>query len=291
MQITQADFDLFKQLIHDLIGIALSDDKKYLIEGRLAHLLKKYELSTWKELYTLLRANSTQSQVAKEELIVAITTNETSFFRDIHPFKNIEKYVFPELVQNFLERRKSPRDKIKIWCAACSTGQEPYSLAILLKDFVERNKFKYPTLQYEDFSILGTDISSGVLQKCNSGQFSEIEFGRGLEEKYKKNFVHMPDEKIWKIDDKIKSILTFKMVNLINSVQHLGSFDFILCRNVFIYFNETTKKQILEQFAKMLPPKGYLLLGSSEGIARLSDQFVPERFDTTIIYRKINPAE
>lgn len=243
--ITQEQFKYFSQLVKKESGIALAEGKEYLVESRLNELAKILGLKDINELYNACKS-SLNSKI-KEQIVDAMTTNETYFFRDQHPFDCLKKEVFPE----FLKRNiNSP----KIWCAACSTGQEPYSIAILLAE-------SFPTINAR---IIATDISQQVLDKAKKGKYSQIEVNRGLQitlliKYFKQNGA------FWEINENIRKKVDFKNLNLIGSWgSDLTNLDLVFCRYVLIYFEQDTKKQILEKIERSLNVGGCLFLGATE---------------------------
>ncbi|MBI9111842.1 protein-glutamate O-methyltransferase CheR [Maridesulfovibrio ferrireducens] len=274
MDINKTEFDLLRKHIYNMCGLIIGEGKEYLIVHRLKYLFKEKGCKSWLDFYhTLLK----EGDFFKEEVISAISTHETSFFRDYHPFDSIRKKVLPRLVQN-----KKSNKKIRIWCAAASTGQEPYTLSMIVHDLIESVGFR--TLKHDDFSIVATDISGNVLEKAQEGLFSEREFSRGLPDKYTKYFSQ--EGKQWKVSPSIRSIVSFQKLNLLESFRMLGQFDFVLCRNVLIYFDDKTKLDIVHRIHSLLPEDGYLLLGATESLAGQTDRFVSEHEGTSVLYRK-----
>lgn len=276
MDLTKTEFDLLRKHIYSECGLIIADGKEYLIVHRLQHLLTENGCKSWLEFYNLLcRKNNSLN----EEVITAISTHETSFFRDIHPFKLIRDKVLPNLIQN-----KKSNKKIRIWCAAASTGQEPYTLSMIINDMVKSAPLR--GVKHNDFSIVATDISEKMVEKAREGLFSNLELSRGLPEKYKMYFSKVGS--LWKVDPLISSIVSFQKFNLIDSFRILGQFDLVLCRNVLIYFDDKTKKDILNRIYSVLPEDGCLLLGATESLAGQTDRFASEYEGAAVIYRKQN---
>ncbi len=239
----------FARIVHQNSGIVLGDDKGYLIESRLAPLARDLGHKSLREFYDAVKFSL--SPELRQRIIEALTTNETLFFRDIAPFKLIQQ----ELVQRY---KKSPNRPIRVWCAAASTGQEPYSLVM---SFVE----SWPEVNKNDLQILATDINTQVIDRAQKGIYTQIEVNRGLPilmltKYFQQNGTH------WIISSKLREFITWRIVNLMQPLAVPGPFDLIFCRNVLIYFNLELKRQILEKIARLLKPEGILFLGSTETV-------------------------
>lgn len=257
----QADYDFLRKLLRERSGLVLSDDKQYLVESRLMPLARKANLGGLSELTAELR-RGVESMV--REVVEAMTTNETFFFRDKIPFDHFKDGVLPELI-NARTNRKS----LRIWCAASSTGQEPYSLAMILKDFT-------PMLSGWRVEIVATDLSQEVLEKCKSGIYSQFEVQRGLPiQKLVTHFKQVGEA--WQISPEIRAMVQFRQLNLLHDFSSLGKFDVIFCRNVLIYFEQATKADVLNRMMKMNEPDGYLFLGAAETVVGLTDAYRPCR--------------
>lgn len=256
------DFKLLADLIKKKSGISLGEDKAYLVETRLKPIVRKHKMETISDIVKVLRANPNNPII--EEVVDAMTTNESLFFRDTKPFTQLEKLVLPKFIGK----------PLKIWSAAASTGQEAYSTALTL----EQKLFK-------DYSILGTDISPTVIEKASAGKYSQFEVQRGLPiMMLMQNFTQDGDS--WVIKESLKEKIKFKTFNLMDSYLSLGKFDLIYCRNVLIYFDKETKKDILERMHKILNPEGFLFLGSSETVMNITDKFEAVRGETGIFTPK-----
>ncbi len=274
MDISNKEFELLSKHIYGLCGLIIGEGKEYLVVNRLKHLLKNKGCKSWLEFYNALRSGN---ESLREEVISAINTHETSFFRDNHPFNAIRKTIIPNLV-----KIKKPNRKIRIWCAASSTGQEPYTLSMIIHDLVNSVGFK--NIRLEDFDIVATDISKHVIEQARKGEFSKLEISRGLPAQYAKYFKEKGCR--WKVSDSVKSLVTFQKLNLLDSFGPLGKFDFVLCRNVLIYFDEKTKLKIIHRIHALLPDKGPLLLGATETLAGQTNRFVSTLEGPVILYRK-----
>jgi len=285
MEISKQEFFLLNRYIRDSCGITISAEKTYLVQQRLEPLVAALGCKGFSEFYQKLK--QCQLPVLREQIVNAITTNETSFFRDQHPFIAFEKYILPRLGKIVLERklrnnfRKGP--KVSLWSAGASTGQEPYSLAMLIHEYAEANRNL--GISKEDFGILATDISSETLSKAMTGVYSEREIHRGLTpERIKAYF--MKDDNHWIVNSSIRSMVEFRQINLAQPFSILGGFDVILCRNVLIYFDNDIKNRMIGQIYDMIPAGGYLLLGASEQLNGVTDKFEPFHVEKTLIYRK-----
>lgn len=255
------DFDFVTSELKRRSGIVIGRDKLYLLESRLSPLARKEGLTSIEELISVVRMRRDERLMA--QIVDAMTTNETFFFRDKTPFDHLEKVVLPELTAS------RPGHRIRILSAACSTGQEPYSIAMML----DQN----PALtRGASVEIIATDISDRVLEKARTGLYSQFEVQRGLPIRLlMKYFTQQGD--MWKMNDMIRSQITFRKLNLLESLNGLGSFDVVLCRNVLIYFDLPTKRDILTRLSKQMNDKSYLLLGAAETVVGVSDAFIANK--------------
>jgi len=274
-KLDKKDFELLRKQIYRMCGLTISDGKEYLILHRFKALYKSRNCRSWTDFYKLLVSGDMQF---KEEAISAISTHETSFFRDNHPFTSIRNKVLPELLKS-----RRPGADIKIWCAASSTGQEPYSLSMLIHEWTRT--VGAGRISPADFSILATDISGAVIEKAKTGLFTNHEKSRGLPATYDKYFDKVGGR--WQVQPPVQSMVTFKKFNLLDSFRSLGQFDFVMCRNVLIYFDDLTKVDIVHRIHDLLPDKGYLMLGSTETLAGHTDRFATEHMGAVILYRKM----
>lgn len=244
----------FAQIVHKNSGIVLGDDKGYLIESRLSPLAREMGHKSLREFYEAVRP--TLNPDLRQKVIEALTTNETLFFRDIAPFKLLQQ----ELIQRY---KKTPSRPVRIWCAAASTGQEPYSIAM---SFME----SWPDIKPANLQILASDINTQVLDRAAKGVFTQIEVNRGLPilmltKYFQQSGTH------WIISSKLREFISWKIVNLTQPLTVNGPFDLIFCRNVLIYFNMELKRQILDKMARLLKPDGILFLGSTETVLGVTD--------------------
>lgn len=265
------DFRYIAELILKEAAIVLENEKDYLVDSRLTPLAKSEGIGTISDLVRLLRRDSYPSLVKK--VVNAMTTNATSFFRDVHPFRALQSDIFPELIA-----ARSDIRALNIWSAACSTGQEPFSIMMMFKDH-------FPQLASWTNYILATDISTEVLDKAKAGVFRAIEVNRGLPAtQLIKHFNQISGE--WVIREDIRRSVDFREMNLAAHWPPIPQMDIILLRNVMIYFSNETKKLILERALRQLRPDGYLILGASETTFGLEDAFEQVTIGNTLVFRK-----
>lgn len=253
-----SDFEHFVGFLKSKAGIVITSEKAYLVENRLAPIARKYGLASAADVLTKLRQSPPTPLV--NDVLDAMTTNETLFFRDQRPFDQFRDKVLPTL----LERNAASR-RIRIWCAACSSGQEPYSLAML---FAELG----PKVAGWRLDIVGTDISKSILEKAKKAEYSQFEVQRGLPITMLVKYFEQKGE-AWALKPDIKSKVSFREFNLLDNPRSLGQFDVVFCRNVLIYFDQETKGQILARIAGIMPQDGHLFLGGAETVLGVSDKF------------------
>ena len=253
------DFKYLAEILKKRSGLALSDDKEYLIESRLLPIARSKNLPDITHLCHYLRA--TPNEALLVEITEAMTTNESSFYRDIRPFESLRNIVLPLVMQ-----KNSALKSIRIWSAACSTGQEPYTIAMCIsEDLAKLAGFR--------FDIVASDLAKKVVDKAREGIYSQFEAQRGLPiQMLVKYFAALPDSS-WQIKDLIKNMVQFKTNNLLEDYAALGKFDIVFCRNVLIYFDEPTKSQITEKMARTLSSGGILILGATESLVDHKSQF------------------
>ena len=255
----QPEYDFLRKLLRDKSGLDLSADKQYLIESRLLPLARKTGLTSIGDLVQKLRDGSSP---LINQVVEAMTTNETFFFRDKLPFDHFREAIMPELL-----RARTSRKVIRIWCAAGSTGQEPYSLAICLREMSA-------ALTGWRVEITATDLSQEVLEKSKSGLYSQFEVQRGLPIQFLVKYFKQIGE-LWQINADIRSMVQHRQLNLLHDFAQLGTFDVIFCRNVLIYFDQETKINIFGRLAKSMESDGFLVLGAAETVVGLTDVFKP----------------
>lgn len=254
------DFQLLSNLVKERSGLVLSDDKVYLVESRLMPLVRKRGMDGLDELVGAIRRG--KDETLPDEVTEVMTTNESFFFRDVRPFEQFRSYVLPKL----LEANGGTR-KIRIWSAASSNGQEPYTVAMILKDeAVKLNGWKV--------EILATDIAKGVLEKAKAGVYSQFEVQRGLPVQYlMKHFKETGQG--WEIDPSLRAMVEFKEFNLLGGMTSLGNFDVVFCRNVLIYFDLPTKTDVLNRMSQQMTENAVLYLGGAETVLGICDKFKP----------------
>ena len=267
--LSDENYKYLQQEIYRQSGIVLDEDKHYLIESRLMPLARNAKLANLDELCARLR--SKRWPELSQEVMEALTTNETLFFRDMAPFEALRMRVLPELMG-----QRPPTQTLRIWSAAASSGQEAYSVAMLVHEM---------KLESRPVDILGTDISENILERARQAKYVQFEVNRGLPAIYLVKYF----ERVgldWRLKDGIRKMVTFRRFDLRQPVTPLGRFDIILCRNVLIYFDVETKVNILNQLWTALQPGGFLLLGGAETVLSVQDRFERIAVGTTAVYRK-----
>jgi chemotaxis protein methyltransferase CheR len=257
--VTPLDYDFLRKLLKERSGLDLSADKQYLVESRLMPLARKAGLAGIPELVQKMKSGAEALTV---EVVEAMTTNETFFFRDKIPFDHLRDTILPTLLQS-----RASRKTLRIWSAAGSTGQEPYSIAMVLKE-------RAAALSGWRIEIVATDLSQEVLEKSRAGIYSQFEVQRGLPIQLLVKYFTQIGE-LWQINSELRGMVQHKQLNLLNDFSHLGKFDVIFCRNVLIYFDQETKIGIFERMAKVIEPDGMLMLGAAESVVGITDAFRP----------------
>ncbi|WP_434339936.1 CheR family methyltransferase [Motilimonas cestriensis] len=263
----------FSDFLEVQCGIVLGANKQYLVKSRLSPLLSQYKVDSLPEL--IQRSMSFRERDLRASVIDAMTTNETLWFRDTYPFQLLVDKLYPDLSAN-----KRP---LKIWSAASSSGQEPYSIAMSTLEY----QMKKPGAMPQGVQILGTDISSAMLEHCKKGEYDSLALARGLSPERKRQFFEAVNDGSgrMRVSERVKKLASFRSFNLLDSYTLLGKFDIIFCRNVLIYFSPEVKSKILNQFAGALNPGGYLMLGASESLTGLTDRFEMQRCNPGIVYK------
>lgn len=268
--ITSQDYQAFQKFLENASGIVLGDNKQYLVTSRLTKIMAENKLDCFS---TLMKRIGTDSAL-RNRILDAMTTNETSWFRDIFPFDVLKEKLLPEIAQ------KKPA-QVKIWSAACSSGQEPYSLSMMVQEYLAS---KPGSLPMNAVQIIGTDISPSVLAAARSASYEEVTISRGLSEERKNRYFRRKGT-AWELIEDIKKRVSFREFNLMQGYTLLGRFDVIYCRNVLIYFSPELKRDILSRMAKALNPGGYLILGGSESISGYTEDFELVRWRNGVIYQ------
>lgn len=253
-----ADFDVYKDLLFKKSGLVITPDKSYLLDSRLTPVAKKHGFASLDAMGVALRGIPPEPLV--KDIVEAMTTNETSFFRDGKPFD-----IFKQVVLPHMSKTRGGTRKIRLWCAAASSGQEPYTLAMLWKE--SQNLFPGWSLE-----ILATDISDDILALARKGNYSQFEVQRGLPIQLLMKYFKQDGER-WQISDDLRKMIRYENFNLLDSMARLGQFDIIFCRNVLIYFDEPTKRKILDSMSTLLPKDGFLFLGGAETVFGITDKF------------------
>jgi chemotaxis protein methyltransferase CheR len=259
MPVSKSDFDYIRELVLKRSAIVLEDGKEYLVESRVGPVAKSEGYGTIGQLVETLRQNPQNGLQSK--VIEALTTNETSFFRDIYPFETLKDAVLPEL----LKSRKYTKE-LNIWCAASSSGQEPYSIAMLIHE-------NFPILLDWKINFIASDISERMLDRCRSGKFSQLDVNRGLPAPFLIKYFEKSGP-IWSIKERFRKMIHFQHINLSRGLPHLPKMDIIFLRNVLIYFDVEMKKKILKQLRSILQPDGYLFLGGAETTLNIDESYV-----------------
>ena len=268
--LSQADYDEFRAFLQQECGILLGDNKQYLVCSRLSHLLSETGISSVSEL--VREVHGFNFVGLKDKIVDAMTTNETLWFRDTYPFS----YLRDELLPLWRDVRK---DRVRIWSAACSSGQEPYSLSMSVDESKRRLGLTPPV------DIISTDLSPTMLDRARSGEYPPLALGRGLSDERLHTYFEKQQNDNWTVKKKIRDRIIFRQLNLLDSYVTLGKFDAIYCRNVLIYFSMELKAEILIKMHSALKPGGYLFLGASEGLNHMSGMFEMVQCNPGIMYR------
>ncbi len=255
-----AEYDYLRQFLKSRSGLVLSNEKQYLIESRLLPVARKAGLQSIAALVAKLK--EPRETVLAEAVVEAMTTSESFFYRDKTPFEHFTQMMMPEML-----KARASQKKIRIWCAAASTGQEPYTLAMCLKE-MERQLLGWR------IEILGTDISNEVLDRAKAGTYTQFEVQRGLPIQLLLKYFTQQGES-WTIAPELRSMVQWRKFNLLDSFASFGQFDIVFCRNVLIYFDQATKVDILGRISKIMATDGYLVLGAAETVVGLTDAFKP----------------
>ncbi|MET1257252.1 CheR family methyltransferase [Aliikangiella maris] len=264
MEISTVDYERFKIILEKQSGILLGDNKQYLVVSRLSNFIQEKGLTSMASL--LDKINSIQGSVLLKEVVDRMTTNETLWFRDTYPFEYLRSHIVPEM--------RNTSFNLRIWCAACSTGQEPFSIAMQLED---------TTINSE---IIATDLSDRVLKKARIGVYQQIELNRGMPRDKLMRFFTPLDNGDWQVNSKLRNKVNFRPLNLLSTPYGVGKFDVIFCRNVLIYFSGENKTKVINGLIDCLKPGGYLFLGASESLTRDSKPLTMIRCNPGLVYKK-----
>jgi len=273
VDITPNDYRVIQQFLSQSCGIVLGESKQYLVKNRLSGLLNKFDLVSFSELSASIQTSSLAAIKIKAAVVDAMTTNETFWFRDDMQFEELKDKIFPEIF-------KQKAGTIKVWSAACSSGQEPYTISMCAED-VSLQAGKNRNVQ-----IIGTDISESILMEAKQAVYSELALSRGLDIQTRNRFFHKAHDG-YKLNPEITRKVRFQQFNLLKPFSVLGRFDVIFCRNVLIYFSDEVKRDILARMANSLEPGGYIFLSSTESMPSSISEFAPVR-DGRVRYFKKN---
>ncbi len=271
IKISPAEYDAFRAFLEKSCGIVLGDNKQYLLSSRLNRLMNEYDIGSFDALNRMVQTNA----ALRNRVLDAMTTNETSWFRDKYPFEILQTVILPELA-----KRREP--SLRVWSAASSSGQEAYSINMIISEYAQKNPGALPS----NVEIIGTDISASMLEDARKGIYDSIAMSRGLTPERKDRFFQkLPDQELWQVRDQFRKSVSFRELNLLGAYSSLGRFDVVFCRNVLIYFSADLKREILGKTAAILKPGGYLFLGGSESTANYTDAFEMSREKSGVVYR------
>ncbi|MBK6697851.1 MAG: protein-glutamate O-methyltransferase CheR [Myxococcales bacterium] len=272
MTVSQPDIAFLRELVYKRSAIVIEPDKDYLVEARLGPVARDQGYGSIGDLVTKLRGGAHASPELTTRVVEAMTTNETTFFRDTGPFEALEKRILPELI-----KARAATKTLTIWSAACSTGQEPYSVAMLLDE-------AFPQLKDWRIRILATDLSTAVLDRAREGKYRQLEVNRGLPARLLVKYMERVGTD-WRLKSELRQRVEFRQMNLVEPWSHTGRFDVIFLRNVLIYFDVETKKGILGRMRQTLAPDGFLFLGGAETTLHLDPSYEREQYERATFYR------
>ena len=267
------DFEQFRVFLEKACGILLGENKQYLVSSRLNKLMEQQGIKSLGELVQRIQAQPRGG--LREQVVDAMTTNETLWFRDTYPFEVLKNKVIPEFIRN------NPCQRLRMWSAACSSGQEPYSISMAIDEF-ERSNLGQLKMGAQ---IVATDLSGTMLTNCKTGEYDSLAIARGLSQERLQRYFDTKGPGRWAVKPAIRSRVEFRSFNLLDSYASLGKFDVVFCRNVLIYFSAQVKKDILLRIHSTLKPGGYLFLGASEALNGLPDHYQMVQCSPGIIYQ------
>ncbi len=276
MELTQQTYQKLRDFIHELTGIVFSDNKKYLLENRLRSRIQELGLQSFEEYYQYLQRSSLNARTEINKLFDAITINETYFFRNEAQFNALRTVILPEILQ-----RKKLQGTVRIWSAGCSTGEEPYTIAMIVREHFLR---RFPRVRFE---ILANDISPSVLEKAKRGEYRTYAI-RSLPKEYLDKYFTRTPNGTYVIKDEIRQMVKFFQMNLKDEQQmrRMHNIDVIFCANVLIYFSPEVKEQIVNNFYRALNPGGFLFIGYSESLIGMNTKFRMRQLPRTVVYYK-----
>jgi chemotaxis protein methyltransferase CheR len=275
------DFNQFRRFLEDASGISLGDNKQYLVTNRMRKLMDEYKIADFAELVSALKTG--KNLKLAEDVIEAMTTNETFWFRDVYPYDHLKNVLFPQLMNNENKNLGFLPEPLRVWSAACSSGQEPYSISIMVEEYRQKNRSHLP----RPVQIIATDLSVSVLEQARRGEYDKLSIGRGLSAERLQQFFDKTPSGNWRVKAALRDNVEFRFINLMDSYAALGNFDIVFCRNVLIYFNADLKRKILQKIHASLKPQGILFLGSSESLASAADLFEMVRCEHGIVYKAL----
>ena len=270
MAIEQRDLDTLRRIILEKSAIVLGDDKEYLIEARLQSLVDGVAFKSIGDLAAEISRNPRSPVI--HQVVDALTTNETSFFRDSHPYEALKQTIMPGLIE-----RRADVKRLNIWSAACSSGQEPLTIAMVLREH-------FPVLNDWDIKILATDLSTEMLERCSEGSYSQLEVSRGLPARLLVRYFEK-DGIRWRAKPAIRDLIEYRQMNLSHRFPVMPQMDLVFIRNVLIYFSNEMKSQILGEIGRVLAPDGHLFLGSAESTRGLCEDFERRMVDGAVLFR------
>ncbi len=273
MKVTPEEITIIARMVNDLCGVILDETKGYLIESRLSEVAESEGCSTFSEFY--YKARYKTDKHLQRAIIDAITTQETLFFRDGSPFEALQYKLLPEMID--AKAATAFPKKFRIWSAACSTGQEPYSIAMMFHEML-------PDVQDWDISIMATDISDTAIAQASLGEYAAHEIQRGLKPELLSRYFLPKDDK-YKVKDELRAMIMFKQINLHNPFVGMGPFDIIFCRNVAIYFDQDAKRSLFLRLGEKLTREGIMFVGSSESLTDVGPQFIPQHHCRAVFYQ------
>ncbi len=282
LRATESEFKLIRDLIQKRCGILLGDEKQYLIENRLAGLAQESGCASFGDFYLQMKGCSPSAKLWSA-VVDAMTTNETSWLRDLHPFRILKECLLPRFREEIMAGQ---RDSIRIWSAACSTGQEPYSIAMTALDYYQTNGGREAC--HEQVRVLATEISSAALSTAKAGIYDNGSILRGLPSENLGRYFKNKDD-FWVVDESPRQMVTFRQINLQEPITNLGQFDIVFLRNVIIYFSDAFKEELLNRIARLLSPGGYLFLGTGETVLGYTSAFDPIEHNGAIYYQVVSP--
>lgn len=278
IEISDAEFSVLSQYLSRICGIEIPSEKRYLFRTRLTSFLEEERCTSFSDLYTRLTAASDKD--LENQLIQAMTTHESSFFRDSHPFDVLQRKILPALAKQRLAKGGRIAPRLRILSCGCSLGQEPYTIAMCVREWLDSQRH----FTKQDIVILGIDLSRRALERAMRGVYTDLELGRFLPLNLKSRYLLAADGK-WRISDEIRGMVNFAHLNLAEGFGFIGPFDIIFCRNVIIYLSAKLKTKVLRQFRNLLNEKGILILGASESLYALSDEFITVHDGPTTYYQ------